>query len=85
MVLSASEPLVNSSPVVAHAGVLTGHWEFDLAILSIFLGVVAYSFLLPQDAPRGVARLGVYTIMLMFLTGAFVLAVMGFRSVVEGK
>lgn len=64
----------------AHGGVLTGHWEFDLAILFVFLAVVAYSFLLPADAPRGVGRFVIITIAALFFFGALAMAVLGFRN-----
>lgn len=64
----------------AHGGVLTGHWEFDLALLLVVLAVVAYSFLLPEDAPRGVGRLLIQAVALLFFAGALTLAVVGFRS-----
>jgi len=50
---------------VAHGGVLTGHWEFDLALFLVLMAVVAYSFLLPADA-------------LFF--GALALAALGLRN-----
>jgi hypothetical protein len=67
-----------------HAGILTGHWEFDLAIALLFLAVICYSFLLPQDAPRGTGRLVIYTGVGICLVGAGVLAVLGFRSLSLG-
>lgn len=70
--------------VVAHSGVLTGHWEFDLALLFVFLAIINYSFLLPQDAPRGIGRIAIYIVSFAFLVGALVLAVVGFRGLVEG-
>ncbi|MCC7165666.1 MAG: hypothetical protein IT331_24425 [Anaerolineae bacterium] len=82
---SAIEPLSRGQLIVAHGGVLTGHWEFDLAILSVFLGIVVYSFLLPQDAPRGLGRILIYTLTIGFLVGALVLAVFGLRSVALGQ
>jgi hypothetical protein len=69
----------------AHGGVLTGHWEFDLAIALVFLAVVCYSFLLPQDAPRGGGRVAIYAGVVMCLVGAGVLAVLGFRSLALGQ
>lgn len=83
--VSASEPLLPGVIVVAHGGALTGHWEFDLAILSVFLGIIAYSFLLPHDAPQGVGRMLIYTLTIGFLFGALILAVLGFRSVALGQ
>ena len=66
--------------VQAHGGILTGHWEFDLALLLTLLAVVAYSFLLPADAPRGMGRLLIQTVAFSFFAGALILAVLGFRS-----
>ena len=63
-----------------HYGILTGHWEFDLAILMVFFAVIAYSFLLPVNAPRGAGRVMIQTASLSFFIGALVLAVLGFRS-----
>jgi hypothetical protein len=68
-----------------HAGILTGHWEFDLAIALVFLAVICYSFLLPQDAPRGNGRIVIYSGVLVCLIGAGVLAVLGFRSLALGQ
>lgn len=63
-----------------HYGVLTGHWEFDLAILMIFFSIIAYSFLLPANAPRGTGRVLIQTASFSFFIGALILAVLGFRS-----
>lgn len=63
-----------------HGGVLTGHWEFDLAIGCLFLALVSYSFLLPADAPRGLGRAIILTLTILFCTAAIILAVLGFRS-----
>ena len=68
-----------------HGGVLTGHWEFDLAIALLFLAVVCYSFLLPQDAPRGAGRMVIYGGVVACLIGAGLLAVLGFRSIALGQ
>lgn len=83
--LAAIEPLAHGQILVAHGCALTGHWEFDLAILSVFLGIVVYSFLLPQDAPRGLGRILIYTLAIGFVFGALVLAVFGLRSVALGQ
>lgn len=83
--LSATEPLSPTSIIVAHGGVLTGDWEFDLAIACVFFAVISYSFLLPADAPRGVGRAMIYGIAVVCLVGALVLAVMGLRSVALGQ
>lgn len=64
----------------AHGGILTGHWEFDLAIALVFFAVISYSFLLPADAPKGVVRVGIQSVAVLFLVGALVLAVVGFRN-----
>lgn len=63
-----------------HGGVLTGHWEFDLALFMTLLAVVAYSFLLPADAPRGIGRAVIWTMAALFFAGALALAVFGFRN-----
>ncbi len=64
----------------AHGGILTGHWEFDTAILLILFSVVAYSFLLPVDAPRGTRRTLIQSASAACFVGALVMAVLGFRS-----
>jgi hypothetical protein len=63
-----------------HGGILTGHWEFDLAIACLFLAIVTYSFLLPADAPRGVGRVAILGMTGIFCAAALTLAVIGFRS-----
>lgn len=65
---------------LAHGGLLTGHWEFDLAILATFLAVVSYSFLLPADAPQGKGRWVILGITGAFALGAVTLAAIGLRS-----
>jgi hypothetical protein len=80
MISSVSLPLLVGSIVNAHGGVLTGHWEFDLAIAMVFFAVVAYSFLLPADAPTGAGRVVIQGIAVLFFLGALVMAVVGFRS-----
>lgn len=77
---NAAPPLISHIAAAAHGGVLTGHWEFDLALLCVFLAVVAYSFLLPADAPRGVLRNVIQLVALLFFVSALVLAVVGFRN-----
>jgi hypothetical protein len=64
----------------AHGGILTGHWEFDLALFLVLMAIVAYSFLLPADAPRGVGRVLIQIIAGSFFVGALALAVIGFRN-----
>ena len=64
----------------AHGGILTGHWEFDLAIAMVFFAIISYSFLLPADAPKGVGRLAIQGVAGLFFVGALVLAVVGFRN-----
>lgn len=64
----------------AHGGVLTGHWEFDLALFFVLMAVVAYSFLLPVDAPRGIGRRLIQMMAALFFVGALALAVIGFRN-----
>lgn len=71
--------------IVAHGGALTGHWEFDLAIVSVFFAILSYSFLLPGDAPQGIGRAVIYGAVSLCFIGALVLAVMGFRSVALGQ
>lgn len=73
-------PLSREVFIHAHGGVLTGHWEFDLAIALVFFAVVVYSFLLPADAPKGGGRLLIQAFALAFFIGALVMAIMGFRS-----
>jgi hypothetical protein len=68
------------APASLHGGILTGHWEFDLALLLILLAIVAYSFLLPEDAPRGRGRYAIQGVAGLFFLGALVLAIIGFRS-----
>jgi hypothetical protein len=63
-----------------HGGFLTGHWEFDLALVLIFFAVISYSFLLPADAPKGTGRRVIQAVAAVFFAGALVLAVVGFRS-----
>ncbi|GEM_PF-3060484 len=65
---------------VAHGGVLTGHWEFDLALFLVLMAVVAYSFLLPADAPRGIGRIVILTVAALFFIGALALAALGLRN-----
>lgn len=83
--LSATAPLAPSSIVVAHGGVFTGHWEFDLAIACAFFAVVSYSFLLPADAPRRMGRAVIYGVAALCLIVALVLAAMGLRSMALGQ
>lgn len=73
-------PLPRGSILLDHGGVLTGHWEFDLALAMIFFAVISYSFLLPTDAPKGVGRIAIQSIALLFFVGALILAVVGFRN-----
>ena len=80
MILSVSLPRVLVSIVNAHGGVLTGHWEFDLAIAMVFFAVISYSFLLPADAPTGGGRVVIQGIAVLFFVGALVMAIVGFRN-----
>ncbi|MBI4670868.1 MAG: hypothetical protein HY741_04260 [Chloroflexi bacterium] len=80
MYIQDSPPLGSFAPPTAHGGLLTGHWEFDLALLSLLLAVFAYSFLVPEDAPRGAGRVVIQGVALFFFVGALVLAVVGFRN-----
>lgn len=73
-------PLQRISRATAHGGVLTGHWEFDLALALVFFAVISYSFLLPADAPRGAGRLAIQSVAIVFFAGAVVLAIVGFRN-----
>jgi hypothetical protein len=73
-------PLPRVRIMTAHGGILTGHWEFDLALFMVMLAVVAYSFLLPADGPRGSGRFVIQGIAIVFFVAALVLAVIGFRS-----
>lgn len=73
-------PLPVLPPIHAHGGILTGHWEFDLAIALVFFAIISYSFLLPADAPRGIGRIAIQTVAGLFFVGALVLAIVGFRS-----
>lgn len=73
-------PLPRGSIPLDHGGVLTGHWEFDLALAMVFFAIVSYSFLLPADAPKGVGRIAIQSIALLFFVGALILAVVGFRN-----
>lgn len=77
---NVAPPFVSLLAAVAHGGVLTGHWEFDLALLCVFLAVVAYSFLLPADAPQGIMRNVIQLVALFFFVSALVLAAVGFRN-----
>ncbi len=79
-VWNGSPPIPRITYPTNHGGILTGHWEFDLALLMVLLAVVAYSFLLPADAPRGMGRLVIQGTAILFFMGALVLAVVGFRS-----
>lgn len=78
-------PSPRAEIIVAHGGALTGHWEFDLAIVSVFFAILSYSFLLPGDAPRGIGRVLIYGVSALFFIGALTLAVFGFRSVSLGQ
>lgn len=73
-------PLPRGSILLDHGGVLTGHWEFDLAIALVFFAVIAYSFLLPADSPKGVGRIIIQIVALAFFLGALALLVVGFRN-----
>jgi hypothetical protein len=73
-------PMLHVSAVPLHGGILTGHWEFDLAIALVFFAVISYSFLLPVDAPKGGARVAIQSVAILFFVGALVLAVVGFRN-----
>ena len=73
-------PLPRISPETAHGGVLTGHWEFDLALAMVFFAVLSYSFLLPADSPKGVGRLVIQSVAILFFAGAVILAIVGFRN-----
>lgn len=79
-VWSATPPLPRVFFIHAHGGILTGHWEFDLAIAMIFFAIISYSFLLPSDAPRGAGRIIIRSVAVLFFIGALILAVVGFRS-----
>lgn len=83
--LSTNPPLLPASILVAHGGALTGHWEFDLAIVLVFFAIISYSFLMPADAPQGIGRAVIYGAVGLCFIGALVLAVMGFRSVALGQ
>ncbi len=78
--LNRPPPFARVPVITAHSGVLTGHWEFDLALAMIFFAVVAYSFLLPADAPQGGGRIVIQSIAVVFLIGAVVMAIVGFRN-----
>jgi len=80
MKLNVAPPLFPFGSPTAHGGVLTGHWEFDLALLCAFLAVVAYSFLIPENAPRGAGRIVIQAVALLLFVGAIALAVIGFRN-----
>lgn len=80
MFLSNRIPSFPGIRVNAHGGILTGHWEFDLAIAMVFFAIISYSFLLPADAPKGVGRIAIQAVASLFFVGALVLAVVGFRS-----
>lgn len=81
MVTWNAEPLLQRlAPANAHGGVLTGHWEFDLALAMVFFAVISYSFLLPADAPKGGGRLLIQSLAIAFFAGAIVLAIVGFRN-----
>lgn len=73
-------PLPRISFETAHGGVLTGHWEFDLALAMVFFAVLSYSFLLPADSPKGVGRLVIQSVAILFFAGAVILAIVGFRN-----
>lgn len=64
----------------AHGGVLTGHWEFDLALAMVFFAVISYSFLLPVDAPKGGGRVAIQSVAILFFVGALIMAIVGFRN-----
>lgn len=76
---SSPPPLVHDVDN-AHGGVLTGHWEFDLALAMVFFAVISYSFLLPVDAPKGGGRLAIQSVAVLFFVGALVMAIVGFRN-----
>lgn len=78
--LNGAQKNLLPSPTLAHGGFLTGHWEFDFAILLTFFAFMSYSFLLPADAPRGIRRWVVLGCTGAFALGAITLAVIGFRS-----
>lgn len=80
MMLSVSLPQVFVSIANAHGGILTGHWEFDLAIAMVFFAIISYSFLLPVDAPTGGGRVAIQAVAVAFFVGALVMAVVGFRN-----
>lgn len=73
-------PLPRVSIDPAHSGVLTGHWEFDLALAMIFFAAITYSFLLPADAPKGGGRIAIQSVAVVLFIGAIVLAIVGFRN-----
>ncbi len=79
-VWSVFPPLPHVLTITAHGGILTGHWEFDLALALIFFAVISYSFLLPADAPKGVGRMVIQSVAILFLLGALAMAVVGFRN-----
>lgn len=74
-------PMPHVAVVPAHGGILTGHWEFDLAIALVFFAVISYSFLLPADAPQGSARVAIQSVAILFFVSALVLAVVGLRNI----
>lgn len=63
-----------------HGGILTGHWEFDTAILLGFFALISFSFLLPVDAPRGVGRRIIQATTITLASIALILVIAGFRS-----
>jgi hypothetical protein len=73
-------PLPAPEAVNAHGGVLTGHWEFDLALAMLFFAIVSYSFLLPTDAPKSGGRIVIQSVAVLFFVGALALAIIGFRN-----
>jgi hypothetical protein len=73
-----------SAMQLAHGGVLTGHFEFDMAIVLTFLGMMTYSLLLPENSPKGLARRMIQSLaVLLGVTGIF-FAVIGLRNLVLG-
>lgn len=63
-----------------HGGILTGHWEFDTALLLGFFALMSYSFLIPADAPRGVGRRVIQATTITLASIALLLVIAGFRS-----
>jgi hypothetical protein len=66
----------------AHGGILTGHIEFDVALLLFVLGMMTSSILFLDQPPRGVARRIVLSLIAVFVAAGIISAIIGFRSLV---